>query len=112
MVWHPSTHRIVLIVAAMTALLCGLTACLQQPHTDISSKRLDKVLFERAMSAVEHNRFDVAHITLQTLVNTYPGSKYASKAKLLLADPRVAKCQGWMNPDICDGEFTATPSAH
>src|ERR1700687_5680188 len=36
--------------------------------------------------------FTVANLTLQTLVSTYPDSEYAGKAKLVLEDPRIAKC--------------------
>jgi len=55
------------------------------------------------MSAVEDNRFDVAHITFQTLINTYPDSEYASKATVALDDPRIAKCgeSSSLSPD-CD----------
>jgi outer membrane protein assembly factor BamD (BamD/ComL family) len=97
----------------MAAMLCGLTACHRPPRAEISSKHPDKALFERATSAVEHKRYDVAHVTLQILVNTYPNSKYASKARLLLVAPRIAKCdETWFTPDLCDGGFAATPSAH
>ena len=37
------------------------------PLAGIGSKQPDKVLFDRAMDAMKHNRFDVARITLQTL---------------------------------------------
>jgi hypothetical protein len=65
----------------------------------------DEVLFKRGVAAMEGRRFDVAHLTLETLANTYPDSEYAPKAKLLLADPRIAKCgEGLLPPDICKGE--------
>ena len=82
--------------AFLTTLLFGLTACgARQPAVT----HPDKVLFEHAMTAVEGNRFDVAHITLQTLVNTYPHSKYTAKAELLLKDdPRIAECPEWSAP--------------
>ena len=35
---------------------------------------------------MKHNRFDVARLTLQTLINTYPDSEYIARAKLSLAD--------------------------
>jgi hypothetical protein len=38
------------------------------------------VLFEPDISAVKDNRFDIAHLTLQTLVNTCPNSENASVA--------------------------------
>jgi hypothetical protein len=95
------------IVFLMAALLCGFTACLKWPAT-----QPDKMLFERAISAVEDNRFDVAHITLQTLINTYPDSEYASKAAALLEDPRIAKYgESWNSFPDCHARFvTASPS--
>jgi hypothetical protein len=55
-------------------LLGGLTACLNWPDAGVSSTKPDKVLFDRAMSTAERHHYDVAHMTLQTLVNTYPDS--------------------------------------
>jgi hypothetical protein len=87
------------------------TAPEAKPKAD--SVHPDQVLFERAELAVERKRFDVAHIILQTLVNTYPDSDYASKAQLLLKNPRIAQCGGgWTVPASsgCDGEpVTASP---
>src|SRR5207253_2794737 len=52
----------------------------------IDSKQPDKVLFDRAMDALKKNRFDVARVTLQTLINTYPDSEYVARAKLAIGD--------------------------
>src|SRR5487761_14547 len=46
----------------------------------------DKILFEKAANEINHGRFDVGRLTLQTLINTYPDSEYLSKAKLEIAD--------------------------
>jgi outer membrane protein assembly factor BamD len=46
----------------------------------------DKILYERAVDAIDHGRFDVGRLTLQTLLNTYPDSEYLAKAKLAIAD--------------------------
>jgi len=86
------------------ALLCGLTAC--QPYAEIGSGTPDKVLFDRAMDAVQQKRFDVAHLTLETLVNTYPDSSYARRAEVVLQDPRIANCgELWPTRSGCDGVF-------
>ena len=74
------------------ALLGGLTSCLNWPHAGVSSKKPDKALFDRAMSAAERHHYDVANMTLQTLVNTYPDSEYAKRAERVLEDPRIAPC--------------------
>ena len=97
-------------IVSLMAVLCGLAACLKWPDTEISSKQPDKVLFERAMFAIGHNHFDVASLTLQTLVNTYPDSEYARKAEFVLEDPRIAKCgESWNSSPQCDGRLATTP---
>jgi outer membrane protein assembly factor BamD len=46
----------------------------------------DKILYEKAVREIEHGRYDVGRLTLQTLINTYPDSEYLAKAKLAIAD--------------------------
>ncbi len=46
----------------------------------------DKVLFDRAVKDIEHGRYEVARLTLNTLINTYDSSEYLAKAKLAIAD--------------------------
>lgn len=71
------------------------------------------MLFERGMSAVEDGRFDVVRMTLQTLINTYPDSEYADKAKLVLEDLPIAKCgETWLTPPQCDRGLTPPPSTN
>ena len=43
------------------------------------------------MGAMQHNRFDVARITLQTMINTYPDSEYVARAKLAVGDSWYAE---------------------
>jgi predicted negative regulator of RcsB-dependent stress response len=101
--WRQGAWQTIFVLAL---LLCGLTACLKWPDAEVSSKQPDRVLFKAAMSAVEQGRFDVANLTLQTLINTYPDSEYASKAKLALQDPRIAKCgEVWNSPPECNGRL-------
>ena len=61
------------------------------PLANVGSKQPDKVLFDRSMDAMRHNRFDVARMTLQTLINTYPDSEYIARAKLAVADSWYAE---------------------
>ena len=73
------------------ALLLALSvACTNKksvnPLANVGSKQPDKVLFDRAMDAMKHNRFDVSRMTLQTLINTYPDSEFIARAKLAVAD--------------------------
>jgi outer membrane protein assembly factor BamD len=78
------------------ALLLALTvACTNKkavnPLANVGSKQPDKVLFDRAMDAMKHSRFDVARMTLQTLINTYPDSEFIARAKLAVADSWYAE---------------------
>jgi outer membrane protein assembly factor BamD len=88
------SKRILLI--ALLALLLALTAACtnkksQNPLAGIGSKQPDKVLFDKAMDAMHHNRFDVSRMTLQVLINTYPDSEYIARAKLAEGDSWYAE---------------------
>jgi outer membrane protein assembly factor BamD len=50
------------------------------------TKQPDKVLFDRAINDIEHSRYEIARITLNTLINTYDQSEFLAKAKLAVAD--------------------------
>jgi len=50
------------------------------------TRQPDKVLFDRAIEDITHGRFEIARITLNTLINTYDQSEYLAKAKLAIAD--------------------------
>ena len=61
------------------------------PLSKVASVQPDKVLFDKAMEAMKRNRFDVARMTLQTLINTYPDSEYIARAKLAVGDSWYAE---------------------
>jgi hypothetical protein len=97
--------RALFLIAACS---CALTACIQWPAGQVSSKDQPKLLYEKAVSAVERGRYEVANLTLQTLVNTYPDSEYAIKAQELLEDPRIEPCgQSSSFSGQCDGRREA-----
>ena len=80
----------VLLVALAFALGCTNKKS-TNPLQNVGSKQPDKVLFDRSMDAMKHNHFDVARMTLQTLINTYPDSEYIARAKLAVADSWYAE---------------------
>jgi outer membrane protein assembly factor BamD len=51
-----------------------------------NAKLPDKALYDKAMDAMKHGRFDVARLDLQTLLNTYQDSQYEMRAKIGIAD--------------------------
>src|SRR5215510_14808854 len=82
-------------IAFVGILLLVTAACTNKkavnPLAGVGSKQPDKVLFDKAMDAMHHNRFDVARMTLQTLINTYPDSEYIARAKLAVGDSWYAE---------------------
>ncbi len=56
------------------------------PLAGVKSQQPDKILFDKAMVAMKKGRYDVARLTLQTLLNTYPDSEYRMRAKLAVGD--------------------------
>jgi outer membrane protein assembly factor BamD len=82
----------ILVLGVLLALLAACTNNKSKnPLANIGSKQPDKVLFDKAMDAMRHNRFDVARLTLQTLINTYPDSEYIARAKLAVGDSWYAE---------------------
>src|ERR1700724_1207975 len=83
------------LVAFFAILLLITAACTNKksvnPLSNVGSKQPDKVLFDKAMDAMKHNRFDVARLSLQTLINTYPDSEFVARAKLAVADSWYAE---------------------
>jgi outer membrane protein assembly factor BamD len=79
----------------LSILLAITVACTNKksvnPLSNLGSKQPDKVLFDKAMDAMKHNRFDVARMTLQTLINTYPDSEFIARAKLAEGDSWYAE---------------------
>ncbi len=79
----------------LAALLLVTAACtnkkVNNPLANVGSKQPDKVLFDRAMEQMKHNRFDQARMILQTLINTYPDSEFIARAKLAEADSWYAE---------------------
>ncbi|HET7103859.1 MAG TPA: outer membrane protein assembly factor BamD [Terracidiphilus sp.] len=85
--------------AALLAIVCtAVTAQARQrkqkkpydlsanPLANVQSAQPDKVLFDKAMKSLKKGRYDVARLTLQTLLNTYPDSEYRMRAKLAVGD--------------------------
>ena len=75
------------VPAALSLVL--LASCIHKKYeTPITkdTQQPDKVLFDRAIRDIERGRYEVARISLNTLMNTYESSEYLAKAKLAVAD--------------------------
>ncbi len=83
------------LIASIAMLLLLTAACtnkkVNNPLANVGSKQPDKVLFDRAMDQMKHNRFDQARMILQTLINTYPDSEFIARAKLAVGDSWYAE---------------------
>jgi len=85
------SKKLVLALILATALAGCHHNKVTNPIANLDSKQPDKVLFDRAMDAMKHGKYDVARITLQTLINTYPDSEYIARAKLSVGDSWYAE---------------------
>jgi outer membrane protein assembly factor BamD len=77
-------------VAAMVVLLAlAVAGCRGRKYDNPISKdtqQPDKVLFDKGIREIEKGRYEVARLTLNTLINTYDTSEFLAKAKLAIAD--------------------------
>ncbi len=65
--------------AARAALERWLLSC---GPDRVNGCRSDKVLYDKAIKDIEKGRYEVARLTLNTLINTYDTSEYLAKSKL------------------------------
>jgi outer membrane protein assembly factor BamD len=75
------------VLALMLGLLAG--GCRRRRYENPITKdtqQPDKVLFDKAIADIERGRYEIARLTLQTLINTYETSEFLAKAKLAIAD--------------------------
>ena len=80
--------RFLLVLTLITGMLtsCGFRRKKYDNPITKDTKQPDKVLFDKAINDIEHGRYEVARITLNTLINTYDQSEFLAKAKLAIAD--------------------------
>jgi outer membrane protein assembly factor BamD len=88
MVLRNTLVRLTVLVAVSGMLVS--TGCFRKKKYEnpISkdTQQPDKVLFDKAVRDIEKGRYEVARLTLNTLINTYDTSEYLAKAKLAIAD--------------------------
>jgi len=80
--------RYIFLVTLLAGLLssCGFKRHKYDDPITKDTKQPDKVLYDRAINDIEHGRFEIARITLNTLINTYDQSEFMAKSKLAIAD--------------------------
>ena len=77
---------LLVLMVAILATSCGFKRKKYDNPITKDTKQPDKVLYDRAINDIEHGRYEVARITLNTLINTYDQSEFLAKAKLAIAD--------------------------
>lgn len=83
----PAVYSLIsLAVVAGLLSSCGLRRHKYDNPIAKDTQQPDKVLFDKAINDIEHSRFEIARLTLQTMINTYDTSEYLAKAKLAIAD--------------------------
>ena len=72
--------------AAAVLASCGFHHAKYENPISKDTQQPDKILFDKAVHDIERGRYEVARLTLNTLINTYDTSEYLAKAKLAIAD--------------------------
>src|SRR5258706_2375628 len=80
-------HPIIVLTAVIALLaVCGCRRHKYENPISKDTQQPDKVLFDKAINDIERGRYEVARLTLNTLINTYDASEFLAKAKLAIAD--------------------------
>ena len=72
-------------IAALAAVLltggCGFHRKKYENPITKDTEQPDKVLFDKAIDDIEKGRYEVARLTLNTLINTYDSSEYPGQGQ-------------------------------
>jgi outer membrane protein assembly factor BamD len=87
-------------IAALAAVMltggCGFHRKKYENPITKDTEQPDKVLFDKSINDIEKGRYEIARLTLNTLINTYDSSEFLAKAKLAIAD-------SWMRQSGAEG---------
>jgi outer membrane protein assembly factor BamD len=88
MVWNRNWLLRITIALVVAGLLtsCGIRRKKYENPITADTQQPDKVLFDKAINDIERGRYEVARLTLNTLINTYDTSEFLAKSKLAIAD--------------------------
>ncbi|MBK5291161.1 MAG: outer membrane protein assembly factor BamD, partial [Acidobacteriia bacterium] len=77
---------LVLVLVGMLASSCGFKRKKYENPITHDTEQPDKALYDKAIKDIEKGRYEVARLTLNTLMNTYDTSEFMAKSKLAIAD--------------------------
>ena len=69
------------LAAALAVSSCGFKHKKYENPITAQTQQPDKVLFDKAIKDIEKGRYEIARITLNTLINTYESSEFLAKAQ-------------------------------
>ena len=84
--WITRSLVVLMALASLQPVEAGLRRKKYENPITKDTQQPDKVLFDRSVRDIEKGRYEVARITLNTLINTYDASEFLAKAKLAIAD--------------------------
>jgi outer membrane protein assembly factor BamD len=77
---------VILSVALLATSACGFKRKKYENPITKDTQQPDKILFDKSIRDIEKGRYELARLTLNTLINTYDTSEFLAKAKLAIAD--------------------------
>src|ERR1043166_4325921 len=86
MIFNSKKLGILALAAVVATGSCGFHRKKYENPITKDTEQPDKVLFDKAIKDIEKGRYEVARLTLNTMINTYDSSEYLAKAKLAIAD--------------------------
>ena len=89
-VWLKSTLWAVVAAASLMVSIvtssCGFHHLKYENPITKDTQQPDKALYDKAIKDLEKGRYELARLTLNTLINTYESSEFLAKSKLAIAD--------------------------
>jgi outer membrane protein assembly factor BamD len=87
MIRFSRSSMIAMAVAGLLATsACGFKRKKYENPITKDTQQPDKLLYDKSVRDIEKGRYELARLTLNTLINTYDTSEYLAKAKLAIAD--------------------------
>ncbi len=86
MAWLKLGRWAAVAAASIAGCSCGFHHTKYENPITKDTQQPDKLLYDKAVKDLQKGRYEMARLTLNTLINTYDTSEYLAKAKLAIAD--------------------------
>lgn len=81
-----SSKLTVVLIALLATSACGFKRKKYENPITKDTQQPDKLLYDKSVHDIEKGRYELARLTLNTLINTYDTSEFLAKSKLAIAD--------------------------